>query len=116
MTIIFMRNLLVFNSRVRTEFVTAVNLRGRFLYLSRATARKHGRQGIKRSKRKRKSPTGGALTSPCRRGQTESMAKSRAKRASGASKPRKSATKAKRPAKAGAKAGPVKLLSGGNPQ
>ena len=33
-----------------------------------------------------------------------------------ASKPRKSATKSKSPPKAGAKAKPVKLLSGGNPQ
>src|SRR5205807_5221132 len=32
------------------------------------------------------------------------------------SKPRKSATKSKSPPKAGAKAKPVKLLSGGNPQ
>ena len=39
-----------------------------------------------------------------------------AKDTSGASKPRKSATKSKSPPKAGAKAKPVKLLAGGNPQ
>src|SRR6476660_2393153 len=43
-------------------------------------------------------------------------AKSKAKGTSRASKPRKSATKSKSPPKAGAKAKPVKLLSGGNPQ
>ena len=44
-----------------------------------------------------------------------SKAKSKTKSASRASKPRKSA-KSKTPAKKGAKAKPVKLLSGGNPQ
>jgi hypothetical protein len=54
---------------------------------------------------------------------TESKAKPKAKGASRANKPRKSATKSKSPPKAGAKANPgaraakpVKLLSGGNPQ
>ena len=47
---------------------------------------------------------------------TESKAKPKAKGASRVSKPRKSATKSKSPTKADAKARPVKLLSGGNPQ
>ena len=45
-----------------------------------------------------------------------SNAKLKTKGTSHASKPRKSATNSKSPAKAGAKAKPVKLLSGGNPQ
>src|SRR5438094_9536259 len=45
-----------------------------------------------------------------------SKAKSKPNGTSRASKPRKSATRSKSTAKAGAKAKPVKLLSGGNPQ
>jgi hypothetical protein len=45
-----------------------------------------------------------------------SKAKPKAKGTSRASKPRKSAIRSKSPAKASAKARPVKLLSGGNPQ
>jgi len=45
-----------------------------------------------------------------------SKAKPKAKGTSRASKTRKSATKSMSPAKTGAKAKPVKLLSGGNPQ
>jgi hypothetical protein len=45
-----------------------------------------------------------------------SKAKPNVKGTSRASKPRKSATKSKSPPKAGAKAKPLKLLTGGNPQ
>jgi hypothetical protein len=45
-----------------------------------------------------------------------SKTKPKAKGTSRTSKPRKSATTSKTPVKAGAKARPVKLLSGGNPQ
>jgi hypothetical protein len=45
-----------------------------------------------------------------------SNAKRKTKGKAPASRPRKSATKLKSPAKAGAKAKPVKLLTGGNPQ
>src|SRR5688572_18560820 len=47
---------------------------------------------------------------------SKSKATPKAKRASRISKPRKAVAKAKSPSNAGAKAKPVKLLSGGNPQ